>query len=44
MSTNEQDEALRAELAIDGRDGTPVPEEDIAESLRRIKAGEEAER
>lgn len=44
MSTNGQDEALRAELAFDGRDGTPVPDEDIAESLRRLKAGEEADR
>lgn len=42
-SPDEREQELRAEFAFDGRDGAPVSEEDIAESLRRIQAGEEAD-
>lgn len=41
--TPEREAELRAELAIDGATGEPVSEADIEESLRRIRAGEEAD-
>lgn len=34
---------LREELAFSGRDGAPVPDADIQESLRRIQEAEEQE-
>lgn len=41
--TPEREAELRAELAIDGRTGEPVPEADIDASIRRIRDAEETE-